>query len=347
MGGSTVFMYFTIQSNILIALVCSIGFYFLLINKKNNIWLLIKFISTVSITLTGLVFSFVLAPTMGASAWGIANVLTHVIVPIMAIVDFFVVGINSNYKKTDVFYVVIPPLLYAVYAGLGYALNWKFTSTTNYPYFFLNWGSEAKAFGFSSKLPFMGVVWWIVLLLALLIGIGFLYLKIISVLKKKFGELDQALISKDKRKGEYYQKGNMNKNMKYAIRYYTKTGNTKKLADVIAQELGVEAKSVTEPLEENVDVLFLCSSVYWAGVNKSVKDFIKGNATKIGNLVNVSTAAIIESTYGQVKKLAKNENIDVCEKEFHCRGKFAALHSSHPNDADIENLKKFIKEVTE
>ena len=135
--------------------------------------------------------------------------------------------------------------------------------------------------------------------------------------------------------------------MKYAIRYFTKTGNTKKLADVISKELGVEAKSVTEPLEENVDVLFLCSSVYWAGVNGSVKDFIKQNATKIGNLVNVSTAAIIESTYGQVKKLAKKENINVCDKEFHCRGKFAALHLSHPNDKDLEDLKKFIKEVAE
>lgn len=134
--------------------------------------------------------------------------------------------------------------------------------------------------------------------------------------------------------------------MKYAIRYFTKTGNTKKLADVISKELDVEAKSVTEPLEENVDVLFLCSSVYWAGVNGSVKDFIKQNATKIGNLVNVSTAVIIESTYGQVKKLAKKENINVCDKEFHCRGKFAALHSSHPNDKDLDDLKKFIKEVT-
>ena len=204
MGGSTVFMYFTIQSNILIALVCLIGIYFLFTNKNNNIWYLIKLISTVSITLTGLVFSFVLAPTMGAEAWGIANVLTHVIVPIMAIVDFFLVGINSNYKKTDVLFVIIPPLLYALYAGIGYALDWKFTATANYPYFFLNWGSEAGAFGFSSELPFIGVVWWILLLLGLLIGLGFLYLKIINVLKNKFGELNQALITDNKNEGDYY-----------------------------------------------------------------------------------------------------------------------------------------------
>ena len=177
-------MYFTIQSNILIALVCLIGIYFLLKNKNNSIWYLIKLISTISITLTGLVFCFVLAPTMGVEAWGIANVLTHVIVPVMSIVDFFVVGINSNYKKTDVFYVIIPPLLYAIYAGIGYALNWKFTPTTNYPYFFLNWGSKAKAFGFSSELPFIGVVYWIILLLLFIIAIGFLYLYVIRLIDR-------------------------------------------------------------------------------------------------------------------------------------------------------------------
>ena len=33
--------------------------------------------------------------------------------------------------------------------------------------------------------------------------------------------------------------------MKYAVRYYTKTGNTKKLAEAIAKELGVDALPIT------------------------------------------------------------------------------------------------------
>ena len=192
MGGSTVFMYFTIQSNILIALVCLIGIYFLLKNKNYNIWYLIKFISTISITLTGLVFCFVLAPTMGMAAWNLANILTHVIVPIASIIDFFVVSDNSNYRRTDAFYVIIPPLLYAIYAGIGYILNWQFAPNTNYPYFFLNWGSKAGAFGFSNELPFIGAFWWIVLLLFLLIGLGFLYLKIVNIIKNKKGEINNG-----------------------------------------------------------------------------------------------------------------------------------------------------------
>lgn len=186
MGGSTVFMYFTIQSNILIALVCLIGLCIVLFKLKfNYIWSLIKFVSTISITLTGLVFCFVLAPTMATSAWGLSNILTHVVVPLAAVIDFFVIGINLEYKKTDVIYVIIPPLLYAIYAGIGYALNWQFSKNTNYPYFFLNWGSKAKAFGFTNELPYMGVMWWIILLLLLLVGLAFLYLKIIDILKNK------------------------------------------------------------------------------------------------------------------------------------------------------------------
>ncbi len=192
MGGSTVFMYFTIQSNILIALVCLIGIYFLLRNKNYNIWYLIKFVSTISITLTGLVFCFVLAPTMGMVAWNLANILTHVIVPVTAVIDFFVVSVNSNYQKKDVFYVIIPPILYAIYAGIGYSLNWEFAPNVNYPYFFLNWGSKAGAFGFSNELPFIGVFWWIILILLLLIGLSFLYIKIVNIIKNKKGEINNG-----------------------------------------------------------------------------------------------------------------------------------------------------------
>ncbi len=45
--------------------------------------------------------------------------------------------------------------------------------------------------------------------------------------------------------------------MKYAVRYYTKTGNTKRLAEAIAGELGVEALPISSPVTESVDYLFL------------------------------------------------------------------------------------------
>ena len=133
--------------------------------------------------------------------------------------------------------------------------------------------------------------------------------------------------------------------MKAEIRYFTKTGNTKKLADAIAAELGTPAKDLSSPLPEKTDILFLCSSVYWAGADSSVKKYIKDNANKIGTLVNVSTAAMIGSTYAQIKKVCGQAGVTISNKEFHCRGKFAAMHPGHPDDADIQAVKKFARKV--
>ena len=133
--------------------------------------------------------------------------------------------------------------------------------------------------------------------------------------------------------------------MKIEIRYFTKTGNTKKLAEAIAQELNIKAQELSAPLSEKTDILFLCNSVYWAGADSSVKKFISENKSKIGLLVNVSTAAMIESTYAQVKKIAEKEGVKLSDKEFHCRGKFTALHSGHPDEADIADVKAFARKV--
>ena len=184
MGGSHVFMFFTIQSNIAIALVCLIGMLYLIKGHAPGWWYVIKFVFTVSITLTGIVFCFVLAPTLKGHAWNLQNILTHVVVPVAAVADFFVTGVRSDIRKNSVIYVTIPPLLYAVYAGIGYVSGWEFIKGANYPYFFLNWGSLAGAFGFVKGLPFMGCVWWILAILIFLIAVGLLYLKVLDMEKK-------------------------------------------------------------------------------------------------------------------------------------------------------------------
>lgn len=185
MGGETVFMYFTIQSNILIALVCLIGCIMILMNRPcSKVWYVIKLVATVSITLTGMVFCFVLAPGM-ANAWTLSSILLHALVPLLSVIDFFVICNVMKVKKINALWVTVPPLLYAIYSGIGYVRNWEFFEGHNYPYFFLNWGSEAGAIGFSDSAPFMGPVWWILILLVFLIIVGFVYLLIADLIRKK------------------------------------------------------------------------------------------------------------------------------------------------------------------
>ena len=133
--------------------------------------------------------------------------------------------------------------------------------------------------------------------------------------------------------------------MKIAIRYYTKTGNTKKLADAIAAATGAEALTVASPLVESVDVLFLCSSVYAAGVDSAVKDFVGGIQVKVGQVVNISTAALLPSTYKQVKKLVEAKGIVMSDKEYHCRGAFQFMHKGKPDAADCAAAAKFATSV--
>ncbi len=138
---------------------------------------------------------------------------------------------------------------------------------------------------------------------------------------------------------------NIQNYMKIAIRYYTKTGNTKKMAEALSEAVGVEALTVDNPLTEDVDILFLGSAVYAAGVDAKVKEFIENIDVNIGKIVNFSSAALIESTYKQVKKIAENNNLTMAEEEFHCRGAFKLVHRGRPNDNDLRNLQEFAKNI--
>lgn len=137
----------------------------------------------------------------------------------------------------------------------------------------------------------------------------------------------------------------MGANQKIEVRYYTKTGNTKKLAEAVAKTAGVTAKTVDHPVNGDVDILFLGSSVYAAGVDNSVKDFINTLSPSVKKVVNFSTAALLPSTYAQVKKLLTAKGISVDEKEFHCRGSFKFMHKGKPDDNDLQAVQKFVKEL--
>ena len=63
--------------------------------------------------------------------------------------------------------------------------------------------------------------------------------------------------------------------MTIAVRYYSKTGNTKKLAERIAKEAGVKALPITEPITEDIETLFLASSVYAAVLITGSKGLLK------------------------------------------------------------------------
>lgn len=133
--------------------------------------------------------------------------------------------------------------------------------------------------------------------------------------------------------------------MKLAVRYYSRGGNTKKIAEAIAESVGVEAKTVSEPLTEDVDILFLGSAPYAFDIDDEVKSFINGINVSVSKVVNFSTSAAVKSTRKYVEKLLADKKIPVAKEEFSCRGSFAMLHKGRPNEDDQKAAADFARKI--
>ena len=134
--------------------------------------------------------------------------------------------------------------------------------------------------------------------------------------------------------------------MKCAVRYYTKTGNTKKLAEAIAAALGVQALPLGEPVDEPVDLLFLGNSYYAFSIDPEVRTFIRSlDKAKVGHIVNFGSAAMLNSTRKKVKAEADKIGIPVDEREFHCRGEFKGVHKGRPDADDLAAAAAFAKSM--
>ena len=134
--------------------------------------------------------------------------------------------------------------------------------------------------------------------------------------------------------------------MTFAVRYYTQTGNTKRLAEAITKELGVEALPIDTPINEKVDVLLLGNSYYAFTIAPEVSTFVSGlSKDKVGRIINFGTAAMMKSTYKKVRSVASTVGIPVLDKEFHCKGEFKGMNKGRPNEDDLNAAREFARNI--
>ena len=178
MGGASVFFFFTVQSNIFIMLMVLIFLInevvVLIANKSfiNQTLLHIKYVATVAITVTFLVFFTMLAPLMGVDyLLSFKNFSLHAIVPILAIVDFFLFDkdIKLTYKSSLL--ATISPICYVIFVYIGAIFKLEYSENLHYPYFFLNIDTN----GFLFEKGTMGIIPWIIILFGFIIGLGCLF----------------------------------------------------------------------------------------------------------------------------------------------------------------------------
>lgn len=104
--------------------------------------------------------------------------------------------------------------------------------------------------------------------------------------------------------------------MKIAVRYQSRGGNTKSVANIIAKKLDVQALSINTPIHHNTDILFLGGGVYMKKMDDSLKSFIEQlPSEKIGQIVCFSTTGLMDATLKQMRKLAEAKGIMVNNNE--------------------------------
>ena len=134
--------------------------------------------------------------------------------------------------------------------------------------------------------------------------------------------------------------------LRIAVRYYTKTGNTKRLAEAVAEAVGVEALPISTPLTEPVDILFLGNSYYAFSIDPEVRAFVRSlDKEMVGKIVNFGSAAMLNSTFKKVKAEADRVGIPMDPREFHCKGEFKGAHKGRPNEADLKAAAEFAKGI--
>lgn len=189
MGGGGAILYFTIQSNLAIGLVALafavINIIEVFCHKKiiNNVLLKIKFVFTIAITITGLVFVALLAPRLDpASLFTFSNISLHVVVPIFALIDFFLFDYNLKTTKKDCLLAIPIPLYYLIFALVISTQGIEFYNGSNVPYFFLDY---TKYGWFNASIDGLGVAYWIAILSVAIIALAALLLLIKNAISKK------------------------------------------------------------------------------------------------------------------------------------------------------------------
>ena len=138
--------------------------------------------------------------------------------------------------------------------------------------------------------------------------------------------------------------------MNIKVYYWSKTGNTKKVAETMADVLGYKAESILSNRESvAADILFLGAAVYATfnhEVNPAVSEFIgRLDTAKIGKVVLFCTG-FADTAVKIMSGLLKKRGIAVAENSFFCKGRFFIFFNfGHPNGTDLENAKSFALNV--
>lgn len=136
--------------------------------------------------------------------------------------------------------------------------------------------------------------------------------------------------------------------MRIKVIYHSITGNTKKIAEAIATEVGVEAESVScELCDEEVDLLFYGDGNYASVIHGKTKEFIQSlQFRNIKNIATFGTYGGMDNSLPKLRLFAKKCGLNVMDESFSCKGKaWGLLNRTRPDERDIENARKYARNI--
>ena len=111
--------------------------------------------------------------------------------------------------------------------------------------------------------------------------------------------------------------------MTVAVRYHSRSGKTKAVAEAIADATGVEAVSVAAPgaaLDGHVDVLFVGGALYAYGLDKNLFSYLGApDADKVGKAVLFSTSWLSKHALDLMRRALESRGIAVEDETLYLR----------------------------
>ena len=138
--------------------------------------------------------------------------------------------------------------------------------------------------------------------------------------------------------------------MNIKVMYHSSTGNTKKLAHIIADSMHTEAEPIGEAsgsFTQPVDILFIGDGIYAGKPNKKTIAFIESLNPEM-----VKHAAVFATYGGQakigkdIKSLLEKQGIKMLGEPFACKGQaWFFMNRHHPDSSDVDRTKHFAESI--
>lgn len=169
-------LYFTNISNLLCLIYFIILVVQMILNKErnDNLHYIIKGMITMSITLTMVVYNFILVGEKGLFENHMLECnLVHVVVPLLVIFDYIIFGEKGHLKKSYPFIWAGILFVYQIFITIYTILGGRFVNGTKYPYFYMD----------VTRYGFVGVIFNMLIVLLLYIVYGIL----VQIIDNKWG----------------------------------------------------------------------------------------------------------------------------------------------------------------